>query len=365
MAKSKNTDKADTPEELDALNQVGGDEDSEKEVAEDTTQGGAGPDLPKKKDLGSVTPLEVSKKESLREEAREFSSKGGFVPITENILASKYRFYPDGAHMSARPAGKEEIKNWSLLDNSDITDIEVHIQDIINSCVRFNLGEGRSGSYKDIVEMDRYPILFFIRDLTMREKDKEKKIFHSSTCQTCGEFKKKEITSLTFSRFTFPKWLEKYYEDSIKGFHVLMEDEGVDLKIYIPTMGVSREVKNLIQKLEIEKQRDPTVYYNADFVVKYYAFMTRSYKDVSKKHLEAMTKKFADMNENTRIALAEVSSFLSQQTASKVMVSCDKAENVTEEGERYCYQSTVRFQDGFRSLFDFSDISSKLFSDSK
>jgi hypothetical protein len=87
------------------------------------------------------------------------------VPV-EN-LPSQGLFYEVGTQVAIRAAGVAEIRHWSTIDENDLLGVDDMLNFIIEKCCRIKV-PGKPGTYKDLKEIDRFSLIFAIRDFTFK-----------------------------------------------------------------------------------------------------------------------------------------------------------------------------------------------------
>lgn len=317
------------------------------------------------KNLGSIEMDRVKKQRELKEESAEFAKTHGYIPVNyRDMFPSKGMFYPEGTKISAKSASPAQIKDYSMLDETDMLNVSEHILDILKENVEIFFPTGKQ-TISALKEIDKYPALLFVRDITMRAKQREKKITQEAVCPTCGKDFSEEITATSFMNFAFPKWLMKYYDQDKCCFHILEPEENVDLKIYMPSIDTPKVIKNLVVEMEKQRQFDSKTFYDRNFVSKYLPYLVPSSKSITQHNLKKLQEEFDKWNEDTLQAAVAVIDAIKGLGDSQINFGCDKASNVSEEGDKYCFKVRIRFPEGHRSLFSFSGLNSKLFADTK
>ena len=87
----------------------------------------------------------------------------GFIDLPLENLPSAGRFYRDDIKIRIRPALVKEIRNFSMIDENNIQDIDEKLNDILISCSKVTFGDSL-GSYKDLLEEDRLYVILSIRE---------------------------------------------------------------------------------------------------------------------------------------------------------------------------------------------------------
>lgn len=323
----------------------------------------------KEVDLG-VVPSEADKKTAQDAENKAKFSKIGWRQIKLENLPSEGKYYIKGLRLDIRPARAEEIKHYSSLVESDIINIDEHLNDIITSCSRIvdTEGEGRQLKSGVIKEADKYYIFFSIRDLTMKNMQKSHKLSQKAKCQKCGQTCTREITNQTFSSYEIKSGIDKHYDEDERCFVINDKSFSQPLKIYIPSIGVIQAIKQFIVTKERDKRAGKDSFYDRDFMTKI-QFLVPDAADVNDKTVEKLTERFSAVSKST-IEETNALNYLVENIKigadPYLIFTCDDAPK--REGgcsDEYSFTTPIRFQGGFRSLFDFSNIISGLFGDSE
>jgi len=170
----------------------------------------------------------------------------GYHAIDEKGLPSGGRFYPEDAKISVRAAKVGEIRNFSIVDETNLVDMEEKLNYIVKNCVRITSGKKKL-SYKDILEEDRFYILLSIRDLTFPEP--ENKLMTQARDKDGLEFDV-EISAKYFQLSTIPADIEKYYSHESRSFLIETKSFGT-IEMAPPTIGIMETVTDYIKTKQI------------------------------------------------------------------------------------------------------------------
>lgn len=198
---------------------------------------------------GTLKEAQAARREEIRTDNYE---KGlGFVELPLEDLPSQGLFYPKGTKMHIRSASGGDIRRWSLMDETEIQQIDNAINDIIERCVTISCQGQQTMSYKDIKELDRLYLLCAIHDFTFTDGTNDLKIDVNEAEQV--SIKKDHIQFIDL-----PDNFYKYYNDDERCFVFPSGVPNVkDIKIFMPSVGVTRWLKEYIQKKSrIQEQFD-------------------------------------------------------------------------------------------------------------
>jgi len=308
--------------------------------------------------LGKVE-TEFIKKQKSVEESKKLAKNIGWRKLDIGSLPSKGRFNKHGMILEYRPLSLNEIKEYSMgIDDSDPISINDSLNGILKKCIRIRYPNMMS-DYKDIIDYDRLFLIFIIRDISMMNHQRETKIYQETPCK-CGQITiKKEITSQEFSFLTIKQGLNKYYDAGIRGFRLNDPNNDIDLSFFIPSIGVFEEVKKYINEKNKKKEfGQKNHFYDLKFL-EYYQFMVSDWKKISEKSIdEAYIKWLNDTNIDETSLIVKMCDMLS-----KISIKSETDIKCTKQGCQEVTKKPIVFQEGYRSIFDFSDISKGLFSD--
>ena len=174
---------------LDLENQIG---NIGGETVEDTNVESTEPSTQKSEGLG-IAPLFASKKLSNNNESDDFRAKtdelyrggsivGGWIPIDREELNGREMFYPEDWQFSIKAADVQSIKNWSAIDENQVLSINKSINEILQSCVRISLPNGRTINVNKLHTWDRMWFLLKIREYTMVKGERAYAFEDECTC---------------------------------------------------------------------------------------------------------------------------------------------------------------------------------------
>ena len=91
----------------------------------------------------------------------------GWIRLKPETLPSQGIFYPQGTEITIRAASAGEIRHWSTLDEDDLLSLDDALNRVAEKCCRIKFPT-MMGSFKDIKEIDRFFIVFAIREFTFK-----------------------------------------------------------------------------------------------------------------------------------------------------------------------------------------------------
>lgn len=295
---------------------------------------------------GNVTSLGSSKlvegKLEKREETRHMAGEIGWKNYPVEYLPSRGMFYSTDMQVTIKPASVQEIRHFSTVEDDDLLDVDEKLSFVLDKCCRVRYG-GMPATFKDLLELDRFALVFAIREITF--KDGENKLQMNVNCDQCGNSDNIYVTKETFQLFDIHDDLKPYYSTE-KRCIVVTGNDGEDIHIYIPTLGVTQFIKNLIRTKAQKKE-----YYDKSFL-KIAPFLFQNWKTITEKTYNQMNDKTFSWN---------------VEKMSKVILGIDLLQNsVTPEINHICsicgaeVKAPISFQGGIKAFFLLSNVFGKL-----
>lgn len=175
----------------------------------------------------------------------------GLKSIPLSFLPSKGKYYLPGFELSIRSATVAEIRHWSTIDENDLLSVDDQLNYILERCAVVTI-DGSPVSWKEILEIDRFYVVFRIQELTF--PNGENYIPHRFEC-SCDErepySEKKPITSSMLSSFDFPEELEQFYSEELKAYRIESEKLNTSFNLFLPTLGTMQKLREIV--LEINR----------------------------------------------------------------------------------------------------------------
>ncbi len=145
------------------------------------------------------------------------------------------RYYPTGTIVMVRPAQVKEIQAYSMVDDNNFYDIVEKMNDIIQSCVRLKMPDGKIVSYLDVKDQDRLFLVFLIRELTFQQGNS---LAVNSRC-SCGTDMQIEMCRKNFVFHEFDEKLDKYFDNSTKTFRFRVQNNK-EYELSPPCIGIQK-----------------------------------------------------------------------------------------------------------------------------
>ncbi len=300
---------------------------------------------PKEAADGTLTSLGSSQliqsKLDRREEVRNMAGEIGWKNYDVSYLPSKGMFYNDGMQITIKPATVQEIRHFSTVEDDDLLDVDEKLNFILDKCCRVRNGQMAS-TYKDLVELDRFALVFAIREITFKEG--ENKLQMTLNCDQCGNSDNMYVSKETFQLFQLDENIEHLY-DSNKRCLVITGEDGEEINLYVPTLGVTQFIKNHIKTKSQTKQ-----YFDKSFL-KLAPFLFGNWRVLNEKTYNTANDKTFGWNIDKM---------------SRVILAIDYLQNgVTPEIKHDCsvcgaeVEAPITFQGGIKALFLLSNVFKK------
>lgn len=170
------------------------------------------------------------------------------------------KFYPENTEIKIRAAKVHEVQRYSVVDDKNFLDVTEKMNQMLASCVKFKLPNGKMGSYKYLKDGDRLFLIFMIRELTFISGNSLAK---DVTCESCKhEFSVpfRVTTNASEKRSIYnhdaPEELEKFFDNHLKCYKFNIN--GADYKLAPPTIGIQETFYDNI-KTNVQTNKDPNV----------------------------------------------------------------------------------------------------------
>jgi len=263
----------------------------------------------------------------------------GYHKIPSNSLPSGGMFYPVGTEISIRSAKVAEIRHFSTIDEANVLDIDEKLNQIVESCIRIT-SSSRRLSYKDLLEEDRFFVIFSIRDLTFPEPESSLKIDHRSRN---GEKHEIEIKKDYFQYFKIPVELDKYYDADKRTFLIETKSFGT-ISMRPPVIGVMQKITSYIKE---KQQKGEVVDQSILQIIPYLHHDWRGFNDKTLFDFEIELNGWSNKKYNLIYTLAE---------KMKVGIQPNMSVQIGDDVE----EIPISFRDGVKSLFIVQNFAGEL-----
>jgi hypothetical protein len=264
----------------------------------------------------------------------------GWKNVPMESLPSQGYFYASGTQVAIRAATVSEIRHWSTIDENDLLGLDDMLNFIIEKCCRIKV-PGKPGTFKDLKEIDRFYLIFAIRDYTF--KNGENKLF-VTVSDDDGQEQKIEVTKDSLDYFNPDEKLMKYFKQENQCFDIQMKN-GENFKIYLPSLGIMAFIKNYIKNKQQANQGFDKTF------IKYAPFLFSDWKMLN----QATYDKSVQESFTWSLQKISVMDKLVELLSSSINPAVRYQSSGGGEG-----RAPLNFQGGVKSLFLISDIFDEL-----
>jgi len=194
-------------------------------------------------------------------EIQRMQSLVNFVRIPLENFPSQGRFYSDDFSVYIRSARVGEIREYSMMDESNPNDIIDKMNFMLASCTKISFGN-MPGSYKDILDHDRFYLIKRIQELTFKNGETAINIpVPDGACKTpgCRPQTEVKLTSDMIERAEHDAQLEQYYDEANKCYSIRTKHYGI-IQMAPPTIGVTTIVRDwAVNRAQNQKHWDQSL----------------------------------------------------------------------------------------------------------
>jgi len=218
----------------------------------------------------TLAEAQQARRSEILNETRELGL--GWIQIPTEDLPSGGIFYPNGTKISIRAASGADIRHWSMMDETEVSEIDDALNYIIERCCIISFPtEYGVGQWKDLKDIDRIYIILAIRDFTFPDGHNELKI-------SLNENDTVTVKKDNISFINLPNWLLKYYNEDKRCFTFHSDNpQRPTLNFYMPSIGTVQWFKSYIAKKQA--MQEP---FDRDFV-RIAQILVSDYKKLSDK----------------------------------------------------------------------------------
>lgn len=312
----------------------------EKEAALLIQQQEKGAPVEEVEEVKPVTLGRAQKFQEMDADDEVLAAEIGWKNVPMDSLPSQGYFYIPGTQVAIRAATVTEIRHWSTIDENDLLGLDDMLNFIIEKCCRIKI-PGKPANFKDLKEIDRFYLIFAIRDYTF--KNGENRLYVNVSDED-GSDQKIEVTKDSLDYFNPDEKLMKYFKQDQQAFDIQMKN-GEKFHIYLPSLGIMTFIKNYIkQKQQANQSFDKTFIKYAPFLFSDYKILNQNSYDKSVQ--ESFTwslQKISVMDKLVELLSSSINPAIVYQTSGG--------------GEG---RAPLNFQGGVKSLFLISDIFDEL-----
>jgi hypothetical protein len=308
-------------------------EEAKRLIAEKEAQGST--EAPQTNSLGKVSSYQEEERTTVIEDI-------GWIRVKPETLPSQGIFYPQGTEITIRAASAGEIRHWSTIDEEDLLSLDDALNRIVDRCCKVKFPR-MMGSFKDLKEIDRFFIVFAIREYTFKKGENALNVTFS--CKSCGKQDTRQIVKEMLSYYTPADELQPRFSEDERCFHLRLSN-GEDIKLYLPSLGVMGFIKNYIREKAQSKED-----YDKAFL-KWAPFLFADWRLLND---ASYHKTLQDTYAWSLDKISVVDWFVDQMSKT---IKAELNNSCSSCGSEVA--APISFRGGVKSLFLISDISSKL-----
>lgn len=291
-------------------------------------------------ELSPLEPAKVTrtlgKAQSFAEDSRPLMADIGYKNIPLENLPSGGLFYPDGTQIAIRAASVNEIRHWSTIEEDDMLGVDDMLNYVIERCVRIKI-PGMSSNWKDIKDIDRFYIIFAIREFTF--KDGENKLYVND-----GEGNKIEVRKEMIKYFELNENLRKYYDSENKLIQLNLRN-GEQIPVYMPSIGVSQFIKNYVRGKQQQGKKFDEAF------IKFAPFIFNEWRALNQMSYEKAVQESSLWSLQKISVLSKMTDYLGQGVSAEVQYQSPSGAMLT---------APLDIEGGIKSIFLISNIFDEL-----
>ena len=265
----------------------------------------------------------------------------GWIDVDKSLLGERAQFYPEDWQFRIRPATVEAIRNWSTIDDTNVSVVDDVFNEVIKSCVAIVSSNGPM-PWGNIRSWDRFFFLLLVRKYTYVQG--ERKIEYEEDCPNCDNPVKYNLVSEALMYDLPDPEVMKYFDKNEQRWIIDPEEFGLNMTqpiiFYLPTLEKDAAIKAWAINRYQEKKKIDNVF------VKFLSWMApKISKDetIAQRQIKEYEMKFKSWDADTFSFMNEVINNIMITPLSKLTMTCPICgEEVT---------SDVRFPNGIRDLF--------------
>ena len=274
------------------------------------------------------------------EDDRDLVMDIGWKNVPLENLPSQGIYYETSTQIAIRAAGVAEIRHWSTIDENDLLGVDDMLNFIIEKCCRIKV-PGKPGNFRDLKEIDRFYLIFAIRDYTF--KNGENKIFVNASGED-GIEEKVEITKDLIDYFNPEERLMKYFDMTERCFKIKMKS-GENFNLYFPSLGIMSFIKNYVKGKQQSGQNFDKAF------TKYAPFLFNDWKTLTQAGYDKAVQESYSWSVQKISVLDKIVELLSESVNPQIRYVNSAGGEAT---------APLNFLGGFKSLFLISDIFGEL-----
>lgn len=266
---------------------------------------------------------------------------GGWIPIDRREMGIRSMFYPEDWEFRVKPATVEAIKNWSSIDEENISVTNRVFNEIMKQCVSIYTPTGKL-PWSKVNSWDRFWFILKVREYTFVKGEAE--LNYDEECPYCDQTVFYDLKAKNLD-YEFPddEVVKNHYSIEERCWHIDPREYDLDrmpVKLYVPTL---EKDDAILQWAIRENEKGKNL--NEPFVRFLPWMLSKAPKDeqVLEKFIKECKRVFDSWDIDMFNFMDEVLKNIQLTPSEKLKAVCP---NCGEE-----VHSSVRFQNGVKSLF--------------
>jgi len=272
------------------------------------------------------------------ENAQNFAEKRDTLPMPNtgynalplDSLPSGGKFYDPKFSIQIKAATAKDVRHFSSIDDRDPFNIYQKLAFILKNNCKFSHGF----SYKDIVDVDRFFIVYSIRQLTFKTQPS---LETTIECLDCGTSNKVQIHKENSYRFKLDERLWKFYDATKRCFNFKLDDLDFNFVIYLPTVGASEFIAD-----NVETNRRKQTYINED-LLEILPYFVSDHKKFNNKKMKKLDEDILQWTPEQMSAVIQIINLFREAVDPQIHFTCTAC---GEGNDQY-----FMFQNGLKELF--------------
>ena len=266
----------------------------------------------------------------------------GWIPIDRSQMSFRSMFYPEDWEFRIRCATVEAIKNWSSIEDENLSVINNVINEILKTCVSIYSPSRGAISWEKINSWDKFWFVLKVREYTFSKG--EAALEFDEDCDNCGSSVHYTLQS-DYLYYEYPDndVVERHWNQAKMTWEIDPREYDVEhpqIRLYCPTVGKDQAIISwLVSQNEAGKNIDENFIkflpYMLEFAPKDSNLLDRKIKECKSEFKSWDVETFLFMDEVRKNITINPSEKLTQ-----VCPSCGAE-----------VRSTVRFPNGIKYLF--------------
>lgn len=202
-------------------------------------------------DLGEEN-FNVGDKKNTRQKVKSIKSLDGWVsppPPYDISYLPGYRLYPANTQLEFKPLTVQQIQNFSIMNMNIPGDAREKMNEVLAGSVRLvNRTLGGQINFRNLLMIDRYHVLFLLRDVTFPNPHKIYTSYYHDD-GVCNYEGKVEIGLSTFSNYEPSDELMQFYnsDPEVNCFAIYNPETDNTWYLKPPTLGVEQDFFKFVQ----------------------------------------------------------------------------------------------------------------------